>query len=110
MLKKQSSVVLSGRQDRYALASMSSSILLSILLMLQSKRPYMTSLLLGDCSQIFPDKESMIAGAIETAVEISSKSPVAVQSTKLNLVYSRDHSVPESLSFIVSVDDKLQVH
>ena len=32
---------------------------------------------------------------------IASKSPVAVQGSKVNLVYSRDHSVEEGLKFMV---------
>lgn len=53
-------------------------------------------------SRVFPDKETMMAGALEMAGDIASKSPVAVQGTKVNLIYSRDHSVPEALNYIVS--------
>ena len=34
---------------------------------------------------------------------IASKSPVAVQGSKVNLNYSRDHSVDEALDYAVSV-------
>lgn len=44
----------------------------------------------------------MINAAIELASLIASKSPVAVQGTKVSMVYSRDHSVPEGLAHIVS--------
>lgn len=44
-----------------------------------------------------------MAGALEVASEIASKSPVAVQGTKMNLVYSRDHTVQEGLDQIVSL-------
>ena len=44
----------------------------------------------------------MISGAMETADQIASKSPIAIQGTKVNLIYSRDHSVQESLHYIVS--------
>ena len=44
----------------------------------------------------------MIAGAIEVAEQIASKSPIAVQGTKVNLIYTRDHSVPDSLNYVVS--------
>ena len=57
----------------------------------------------GLVSRIFSDKEAMIAGALEMAELIASKSPVAVAGSKVNLVYSRDHSVAEGLKFIVSV-------
>ncbi len=36
------------------------------------------------------------------AVNIASKSPVAVQGTKHNLNFSRDHSVQEGLDYIVT--------
>ena len=52
-------------------------------------------------SRVFPDKEVMLDAAFALAAEISSKSPVAVQSTKINLLYSRDHSVTDSLNFMV---------
>ncbi|XP_072039904.1 delta(3,5)-Delta(2,4)-dienoyl-CoA isomerase, mitochondrial-like [Amphiura filiformis] len=55
---------------------------------------------LGFVSQTFPDKESLINGAMELATHIASKSPVAVQGTKANLVYSRDHSVQEGLDYV----------
>jgi hypothetical protein len=44
----------------------------------------------------------MLDAAIALAVEISSKSPVAVQSTKINLLYSRDHPVDQALDYMVS--------
>lgn len=40
---------------------------------------------------------------MEIAENIASKSPVAVQGSKMNVVYSRDHSVQEGLDHIVSV-------
>lgn len=45
----------------------------------------------------------MIAGATEMAAEIAGRSPVAVQGTKINLVYSRDHSVAEGLDYMVAL-------
>lgn len=44
----------------------------------------------------------MIKGSIDIAEEISKKSPVAVQTTKVSLVYARDHSVDDGLNQIVS--------
>ena len=41
--------------------------------------------------------------AFEMAKSIAAMSPVAVQMTKRSLVYSRDHTVDESLEHIVSV-------
>lgn len=50
---------------------------------------------------MFADKEAMMAGALEMAGEIAGRSPVAVQGTKINLIYSRDHSVAEGLNYMV---------
>lgn len=51
----------------------------------------------GIVSRVLVDKESMIEEAVALAAQIASKSPVAVQGTKSNLVYSRDHTVQEGL-------------
>lgn len=56
----------------------------------------------GLVSRVFADKESMMAGALELAGEIAARSPVAVQGTKINLVYSRDHSVAEGLEYMAA--------
>lgn len=40
--------------------------------------------------------------AFDLASTIASKSPVAVQGTKIFLNYSRDHAVADSLNFAVS--------
>jgi delta(3,5)-delta(2,4)-dienoyl-CoA isomerase len=54
---------------------------------------------LGLVSQVFPDKDAMQASVLETAKLIASKSPVAVQGTKVNLNYSRDHPTDQALHF-----------
>uniref|UniRef100_H3DA33 Delta(3,5)-Delta(2,4)-dienoyl-CoA isomerase, mitochondrial n=1 Tax=Tetraodon nigroviridis TaxID=99883 RepID=H3DA33_TETNG len=56
----------------------------------------------GLVSRVFPDKEVMMAGAIAMAEEMAARSPVAVQGTKINLLYSRDHSVAESLDYMAT--------
>ncbi|XP_014704168.1 delta(3,5)-Delta(2,4)-dienoyl-CoA isomerase, mitochondrial [Equus asinus] len=56
----------------------------------------------GLVSRVFPEKEVMLDAAFALAAEISSKSPVAVQGTKINLLYSRDHSVADSLNYAAS--------
>jgi len=56
----------------------------------------------GLVSRVFPDKTSMIDTAIEIAKLIASKTPVAVQGTKLHLNYSRDHTVEEGLDYQAS--------
>ncbi|KAM4605809.1 delta(3,5)-Delta(2,4)-dienoyl-CoA isomerase, mitochondrial [Discoglossus pictus] len=54
----------------------------------------------GLVSRVFPDKPSLLLGAFDVASEIAGRSPVAVQGTKVNLVYSRDHTVEESLNYM----------
>jgi len=56
----------------------------------------------GLVSRVFENKEAAVEAAVETAVLIAEKSPVAVQGTKHNLVFARDHSVPESLRYMAS--------
>lgn len=56
----------------------------------------------GLVSRMFPDKEAMLDAAFTLAAEISTKSPVAVQGTKVNLLYSRDHSVADGLNYMAS--------
>ncbi|XP_025770607.1 delta(3,5)-Delta(2,4)-dienoyl-CoA isomerase, mitochondrial [Puma concolor] len=56
----------------------------------------------GLVSRVFPNKEDMLEAAFTLAEEISTKSPVAVQSTKVNLIYSRNHSVAESLNYVAT--------
>lgn len=45
---------------------------------------------------------SLLNGSIKLAEKIASKSPVAIQGSKLSLIYSRDHTVQEGLDHIVS--------
>ncbi|XP_075042936.1 delta(3,5)-Delta(2,4)-dienoyl-CoA isomerase, mitochondrial [Mixophyes fleayi] len=56
----------------------------------------------GFVSRVFPDKPSLLLAAFDLASEIVSKSPVAVQGTKVNLLYARDHSVQESLDYMAT--------
>ncbi|XP_067680035.1 delta(3,5)-Delta(2,4)-dienoyl-CoA isomerase, mitochondrial-like [Haliotis asinina] len=58
------------------------------------------ALSMGFVSRIFPDKKAMVEGALELAVLIASKSPIAVQGSKVNLVYSRDHGVADGLEHV----------
>ncbi|XP_072248143.1 delta(3,5)-Delta(2,4)-dienoyl-CoA isomerase, mitochondrial isoform X1 [Leuresthes tenuis] len=56
----------------------------------------------GLVSRVFADKEAMMAGALEMAGEMAGRSPVAVQGTKINLIYARDHSVAEGLDYMAT--------
>ncbi|XP_031787634.2 delta(3,5)-Delta(2,4)-dienoyl-CoA isomerase, mitochondrial isoform X1 [Nasonia vitripennis] len=54
----------------------------------------------GFVSEVLPDHKSLMDKALDVAKQIATKSPVAVQTSKLNLNYSRDHTVEESLNHI----------
>lgn len=56
----------------------------------------------GLVSRVFVDKETMMAAALEMAGGIAARSPLAVQGTKVNLIYSRDHSVQEGLNYMAT--------
>ena len=43
----------------------------------------------------------MMSSVMEVAETIASKSPVAVQGSKINLLFSRDHSVQDGLNYMV---------
>ena len=51
----------------------------------------------GLVSRVYDDKDKMMTAALDLARLIAAKSPVAVQGTKVHLVYSREHSVQEGL-------------
>ena len=51
---------------------------------------------------MYDDRESAESAGLALAKVIASKSPVAVQGSKVNLNYSRDHTVDESLEYAVS--------
>lgn len=55
---------------------------------------------IGFVNRVFDDKESLMNFAVEMAESMAKKSPVAIQGTKINLNYARDHSVQEGLDFI----------
>ena len=56
------------------------------------------------CSRVHPDRAATVAAAVDMAKTIASKSPVAVQGSKVILNYSRDHSVDEGLEYVVSAN------
>lgn len=64
----------------------------------------------SDCgliSKIFANKELLINGAIELGEEIASKSPVAVQATKKNMIYSLEHTNQDGLDQIREMNQLL---
>merc|ERR1712142_1461817 len=52
----------------------------------------------GLVSRVHQTKDEMMAAAVELAAGIASKSPVAVQGTKINLVYSVELNRPEKMN------------
>ncbi len=62
-------------------------------------------LLIFVLSAVHKDRETAESAGLDLAKVIASKSPVAIQGSKVNLVYSRDHPVPDSLEYAVSDDD-----
>ena len=47
-----------------------------------------------------PDEAACLKESIDLAKVIASKSPVAVQGSKINLIYSRDHGVASGLKYV----------
>lgn len=67
------------------------------------KLPASEALSCGLVSKVFEDKKSMLDEVLSIAGEIAKKSPVAIQTTKASLVYSRDHTVQEGLDQLVNI-------
>lgn len=57
---------------------------------------------LGLVNRVYPDKEKMLEGVTEIAMTIASKSPLCIRGTKEILLYTRDHTVEESLNYMVA--------
>jgi enoyl-CoA hydratase len=56
----------------------------------------------GLVQEVFADLESLVEGALATAREIATKSPLAIWGTKVAMNYARDHSVDDSLEQIAT--------
>lgn len=56
----------------------------------------------GLVNQVFASHDDLLAGVMEIAAEIASKSPLAIWGTKESINYTRDHSVADSLDFIAT--------
>ncbi|UJR31754.1 hypothetical protein I4U23_019232 [Adineta vaga] len=54
---------------------------------------------IGLISRVFDTREAVIDGAIHLANIIACKSPIAVQGSKINLNYARDHSTEDNFNF-----------
>lgn len=53
-------------------------------------------------SRLFDNRDDVINAAIKTATTIAQKSPIAVQGSKINLNYARDHTVDDNFNFTVT--------
>ncbi|CAD5215187.1 unnamed protein product [Bursaphelenchus xylophilus] len=54
----------------------------------------------GFLSRAFDTQKECLDGALDLAKEIASKSPIAVQGSKLAMNYARDHTVQETFDYI----------
>lgn len=57
---------------------------------------------MGLVNKVLPDLASLIDHAVKVATLIASKSPIAVQGSKVNLNFSRDNSVRDGLRFMAA--------
>jgi len=57
---------------------------------------------IGFIGNIYDSRENLMTAALKIAASIASKSPVAIAGSKHNLIYSRDHSVTESLEYMAT--------
>ena len=56
----------------------------------------------GLVNQVFPSHEALMAGVMEVASSIASKSPVAIRGTKHMIRYMRDHRVDDGLEYMAT--------
>ncbi len=54
----------------------------------------------GLVNEVFDDHESLVAGVLEIARRIATKSPLAIWGTKEMINFTRDHSVADSLRYM----------
>lgn len=57
---------------------------------------------IGLVTRAYADKDAMLTAVMDIAKTIASKSPLVVRGTKEILQYTRDHSVSESLNYMVA--------
>jgi enoyl-CoA hydratase len=57
---------------------------------------------LGFVNRVYEDRETLLREVMVIAQSIAAKSPLAVRGSKEALLYSRDHSVSDSLNFIAT--------
>ncbi len=57
---------------------------------------------IGLTNHTYPSKENMMQEVLKIASTIASKSPLSIRGTKEMLLYSRDHSVNDSLNYMTT--------
>lgn len=57
---------------------------------------------IGFCNKSYANQESMMEAVMGIAKDIASKSPLCIRGTKEILLYTRDHSVEESLNYMTA--------
>ncbi len=57
---------------------------------------------IGFVNRVFDSPDALMAGVMQIAQEIASKSPLAVRGTKEMIVYARDHSVADGLNYVAT--------
>ncbi len=57
---------------------------------------------IGLTNHTYPSKENMMEEVLKIATLIASKSPLSIRGTKEMLLYSRDHSVNDSLNYMTT--------
>jgi len=55
---------------------------------------------IGFANSCYGSRDDLMAGVAEIALAIAAKSPLAIRGTKEMLIYTRDHSVAESLNYM----------
>lgn len=64
--------------------------------------PAAEALSCGFVSSVLPNRETLIAAALQLASCIADRSPVAITACKRSLLYTRDHSVHDGLRWIAA--------
>jgi len=56
----------------------------------------------GLVNRVFADQQALLSGVDEIARVIAAKSPLAIRGTKEMILYTRDHSVADSLNYVAT--------
>ncbi len=56
----------------------------------------------GFVNAVFPDHDALVAGVLDVAAQIATKSPMAVWGSKQTMNFTRDHRVDDGLEFIAN--------